>query len=131
MTAEDDDRDLREAFSSLRRDQEGRGPGFVELWRAADGRRGASHRRPALPALAAASALAAAALVALALRHAGPSATPSAPPGTAALSEWTAPTDFLLRTPGREILETLPSLGRDLPAPPEAVETSRERSVSP
>jgi hypothetical protein len=46
---------------------------------------------------------------------------PGPPPPMAAVAQWIAPTDFLLDTPGREIVHTVPRIGRVL----------TPRSVSP
>ncbi|HVT02831.1 MAG TPA: hypothetical protein VHL58_05590 [Thermoanaerobaculia bacterium] len=44
--------------------------------------------------------------------------TEAVAPPSESLSNWHAPTDFLLRTPGRELLEELPSFGSSTPVIP-------------
>jgi len=111
-----DDRDLRESFDALRREDEGASPAFDPMWdRAArrDARRFMLTLRQALWAAAGVGFLAGATIL---YRAASP------PPKTVneevarAFAEWRAPTDFLLRTPGREMLETVPRVGVDLPS---------------
>lgn len=100
MTPEDD-RELAAAFADLRREEEVRTPPFDEIVR-----RGRAHPSRAGRSLAARPLwlAAAAALVALGVwlgvrtREIRPSA--AVPP----LAEWRSPTDFLLATPGRDLL---------------------------
>lgn len=102
----DDDRDLRELYAALRRQEERAAPAFAGV------RALATHDRrgPHSPWVLLGLATAAAALVAGAFFlfripvRPGPSVT-----------EWKAPTDFLLQIPGQEILRTLPRIGRSLP----------------
>jgi hypothetical protein len=98
----DDDPDLRRAFAALRADDAGRVPPFRAAAAA-----GPVRPRPApwLGGLLAAGALVGAVLLTV---RPGPAPVPS-PPWPA--EHWTAPTDFLLRTPGAEILETVPRIG--------------------
>ncbi len=118
----EDDRDLRELFAELRRREQQAVPSFERVWAAAQARRGP---RPRLR-----FALAAAAIVALLLLWLGgtPVPAPEAPP---AVARWTSPTQFLLATPGRELLSTIPALGA--PALPglSAIEPSPQPSVTP
>ena len=60
---------------------------------------------PLLGAALAAAALAASLVAALLARRPPPS-----PAAMAATLDWTAPTDFLLRTPGIEVLDSVPRL---------------------
>jgi hypothetical protein len=100
----DDDRGLRQLFAQLRHEDWAgvspfRAPALGE----------ASRRRQSLRLL-----LAAAAIVLIALLLARPQRNPWNTPshvvdlGAAA---WRSPTDFLLTTPGRELLRTVPALG--------------------
>jgi hypothetical protein len=105
MTNRDDDEtDLRRAFAALRREDTEEAPSFEALLAGAHAVRG--RRRgsvaPLLSGLVAASVAAAA--LAVLTRH-------PTPAPRASLEQWTAPTDFLLKTPGREILETVPRFG--------------------
>ena len=62
-------------------------------------------------------------------------AGPPLPPMTS-IEQWTAPTDFLLETPGRELVETVPRIG-DLgvvganEAADESGSRRKRRSMSP
>lgn len=140
MTGRDDERDfrqdadadLRAAFAALRSEESAQAPSFEAVLGAAS--RGAvRRRRPWLvPALTGTIAAAAVVVAVLAVRH-----TPDAHvPAGVRIEEWTAPTDFLLETPGRDFLETVPRIG-ELPARVvgESSDDGRERrkgrSISP
>jgi hypothetical protein len=99
------DDELRSRFRALRREEEARTPEFripgSVTWR--------GRRRRTAGILAAAACLAAMLAAAYILpmlrtkpRHAGEKAV--------ALTEWRSPTDFLLQTPGRELLRTVPAI---------------------
>jgi hypothetical protein len=96
------DETLRGRFAALRREDEQSVPGFAGLWRA----RARSPRRWTYWL-----ATAACAVVILAgllwLRSVRPG---SKVDKTVSITEWKAPTDFLLETPGREMLRTVPRL---------------------
>src|SRR5688572_3397655 len=94
----DDENDLREAFAVLRREDAKRVPAF-EAVRA----RRRPRRLPPLGGLLAAASVAAAILAVVARRP--------DPPPMASMEEWIAPTDFLLETPGRDIVRTVPRIG--------------------
>jgi hypothetical protein len=94
-----DDGDLREAFAVLRREDERAAPTFEAVRARVRPRRVA----PLGGLLAAASV--AAAVLGVVLRH------PDPPPPPVSMSHWIAPTDFLLETPGREIVQTVPRIG--------------------
>ena len=86
---------LRDAFAELRRSETVHAPRFTTLWSARPKRRQAA----ALRKIVFATLL----LVIVAIsvrRHEQPSIT-----------AWKAPTDFLLVTPGRELLQSTPDLG--------------------
>jgi hypothetical protein len=104
MTPEDD-RKLAEAFADLRREEEGRIPPFAEVVRR--GRARSSRGARFLPArslwLSAAVALVALGVwlgVWLEIPAREPRPSAAVPP----LAEWRSPTDFLLATPGRDLL---------------------------
>jgi len=119
------DPELRAGFAALRRQEEQKAPAFATLWDGAVRRsRAARGRGLRRAALAAASATAALAALAVALSPWVRSGIVSPrPPAWQALSPagrpapsittWRPPTDFLLRTPGEEILAQAPSFGRD------------------
>lgn len=105
------DEELRELFSILRSEDEAHAPPFM----AEQGRR---RNGPPLPSgwrLAAASVFAATVLAALVWLRQGPpriAGVPGrGPVPVISITEWKPPTDFLLNTPGREILRTAPVLG--------------------
>ncbi len=94
-----DDR-LRTAFAELREAETAHVPPFQRLW----GRRG---RRPYTRWAFAVVLLVvvAVSIVPLVRRR----------PVEPSISTWHAPTDFLLQTPGRELLETVPDLKGNTP----------------
>ena len=86
---------LRDAFAELRQSEAARAPRFLTLWPARPKRRQAAALRKFF--------LATVLLIIVALsvrRHEQPSIT-----------AWKAPTDFLLVTPGRELLQSTPDMG--------------------
>lgn len=119
------DRELRAGFAALRRQDEQAAPAFAALWNGAVRRsraaRGRGLRRAALAAASATAALAALAValspwVKSGLLSPRPSARQALSPAgrpAPSITAWRPPTDFLLRTPGEEILVQAPSFGRD------------------
>lgn len=110
------DRDLSERFATLRREEERGSPAFAAVWAAAEARRRPRQGRRVGWRLAA--ALGSAAFVALAVFGRGPHApAPAAGPARIppSITEWRAPTDFLLETPAREVLRSMPRFGREGP----------------
>ncbi|HEX3552469.1 MAG TPA: hypothetical protein VIA62_04485 [Thermoanaerobaculia bacterium] len=123
MNRQDDDQELVAAFAALRREEREQCPPFAEVMRRdrSRSRRSESPRRPRQSwAAAAATLLVVLAVLAawLGLRTPG-ARLPSG--GAPSLAEWRSPTDFLLETPGREILDPA-GLDRSLldfnPTPP-------------
>jgi hypothetical protein len=94
--------DLRDRFAALRREEEQGAPPFAAVRQAARAHR----RRPASRRWLLAPVSVAAALCLLLVWLTERTGTPPpAPPGASlALADWRPPTDFLLQTPGREIL---------------------------
>jgi hypothetical protein len=93
--------------------------------------RGPRHPVWSVGALAVAAAVLVAVIVGVAVRRPAPMPSPMVP-----VEQWTAPTAFLLRTPGLEILETVPRIGGPVPRPqPEGASGGRtvpkRRSESP
>jgi hypothetical protein len=113
-----DDSDLRKLFQEAREADEASAADFHTIRRrAAEGQATSRRLRWGLIALPAAAALA----VGLGLLVAGrgsdtpsPEAVPSEV-SALTLDEWTAPTDFLLETPGRELLGQFPPIGASIP----------------
>lgn len=113
-----DDSDLRRLFEEAREADEASAPDFRRTrHRAAEGQ--ATSRRPrwGLIALPAAAALAVGLGLLLAGRGSDMPSREAVPPEVSALTldEWTAPTDFLLETPGRELLGSFPPIGASIP----------------
>jgi hypothetical protein len=100
-----DDRELRERFAELRRaDQARAGEYLAVLYQPA---RWTRHVRPAKWAAVAGLALVIAVAVLLVER----SKRRYAGSHDVSITEWKSPTDFLLRTPGQEVLQTIPQIG--------------------
>ena len=85
---------LRDAFDTLRHDEAARAPHFEKMWRARPERRA--------PKLAFAAMLLIIVTAVFFVRRPEPP-RPS-------ITAWKAPTDFLLATPGRELLQKTPEL---------------------
>lgn len=113
-----DDRDLHDSFQSLRREEEASVPpiSIHSLGAYEHGRRKLSGKVAAVTACAAAM-LIAAAVVLLPGSHFMPKGWDGErEQGTASISRatittWKPATDFLLDTPGRELLQDVPSIG--------------------
>ena len=104
------DADLRDRFGALRMEEEARAPKFAAL--SAPQPRHRSQRSTfvgRLIATAACLAMVAAAVFWLPLIHKNYHHSSGQP--VASLTQWKAPTDFLLETPGRELLRTVPAIG--------------------
>ena len=106
MTA--NDRDLRDRFAVLRRQEEAKAPRLTG--------RPVSCREPVRPRspaalLAAAACLLATAAAGLWMRTVSHRPQPEPRNPVASLMEWKPPTDFLLETPGHELLRTVPAIG--------------------
>lgn len=101
-----DDRDLRGTFDALRREDAAATPPLRALLDRA--RRGRRARRPFFGWVPAMGVAAAGILLAVAMLRPG-----DGQPSLVSLeaARWQSPTDFLLRVPGAEYLESVPSLG--------------------
>jgi hypothetical protein len=107
-----DDRDLRESFAALRREVEAHVPPISIL-------APPPHKRgyPWLPGKLAAGAIGLAILIAAAVwllpgfRVAHPASNRDREQATASITSWKPATDFLLDTPGRELLQGVPEIG--------------------
>jgi hypothetical protein len=103
----DADDDLRDAFAALRQSDR---TGIPSVGRLLQERR---PRRRMIALRFAAVAMLLIIVVAAALLH-----RKEEPPADAtALLQWRAPTDVLLKTPGSELLDSVPSLRYSLPGP--------------
>jgi hypothetical protein len=113
------DRELRDRFAALRRQEAEAAPGLGTLLdRAAADRLGTRRPGSRFRPLAAATVAAAIALLALVVTTLPPVRTRMFSPRPRlmrplpSITAWRAPTDFLLHTPGEEILSKAPELGR-------------------
>ncbi len=101
-----DDSRLRECFASLRRAEEATTPGFERIMG-----RTRLEVRVGFRGLAAAASIVLVALTGMIFwvshRHPSPTQHAAAP----MLADWRSPTDFLLKTPGQDLLHTVPPLG--------------------
>jgi hypothetical protein len=97
------DNTLRRGFAALRREEDQQTPEFATLWRS----RARAQRRQARWFAAAACALIAL-LAFLWIRSVQRRPDDKT---VASITEWKAPTDFLLETPGSELLRTVPEIG--------------------
>jgi hypothetical protein len=102
------DGDLRARFRALRREEEAQAPDFLLPTRSADG---TSRRWAGGNLVAVAACLATIVAVAFLLRLYSPRMERQARSPVASVTEWKAPTDFLLQTPGQELLRTMPAIG--------------------
>ena len=100
MTPEDD-RTLAAAFAALRREEEGRTAPFAEVVRRGRARPPRAGLLPARPLWLAAAVALAVLGVWLGVWWGIPAREPRP---TIPLAEWRSPTDFLLATPGRDLL---------------------------
>jgi hypothetical protein len=110
MTERGEDR-LRGLFEAWRREADAAVPPFERFLKEQGGRSRPRPRRIRFLRLTAAAALAAVIVLGrLAGREAPPAAPSRVPVST--LASWKSPTDWLLKTPGREMLDSVPALGR-------------------
>ena len=105
---EQDDHHLKQAFEALRREGSAGTPPFGTTVAAARARQTAAPRRRAL-GLAAVVVVAVAAVVVVST---GRNLTGGPLGIDLATVRWQAPTDFLLKLPGDELLRSVPQLGR-------------------
>jgi hypothetical protein len=101
-----DDPDLRARFASLRQSFERRMPSFDSVIR-----RARAGRRPPLRALAVAPVLVVLVFAATLLPWTHRAPSPALNDPNAGILAWKAPTDFLLDIPGRELLQSVPTIG--------------------
>jgi hypothetical protein len=100
-----EDKDLRERFAALRREEEAQAPDFVVL----TGRRQRQRVAKLIPISVCLAAILAAAIFLVRPVLQKPVQKPVG--AVASITEWKAPTDFLLETPGRELLRNVPAIG--------------------
>jgi len=102
------DEDLRDRFAALRREEEARTPEFARLLKTRVER---VRRWPAVSMTAAAVCTVIVIAVALWLGRAAWRPHQEQRAAVASITAWKSPTDFLLETPGSEMLRTMPELG--------------------
>ncbi len=119
-----DDRDLERLFRASRRLDEAQAPAFSRF-RRREASRPVRLIRFALP-VSLALLVVTAGLVLLRPRLA--SRTP--PPTVRSIAEWEAPTDFLLRTPGYELLGPPPPLHESIPRLPKVKRRDETKGIS-
>ena len=123
------DRDMREIFAALRREEKARVPEFVVPVRVGhEPGRGKIQGK----LVAATACLATVIVVALWLRPTTPTKSYQS---VALITAWKPPTNFLLDTPGRELLRTVPAIGEwpggALASSPEQKQRPAGKQVSP
>jgi len=112
VTRKDEDRELVRLFEELRRADDASAPPFRRVLE----RPQARARAPSLGSVAAVSASVLALLILwLAGSWRPPRGTQRASAGTVGLGDWKSPTDFLLLTPGGELLDSKPTLLERVP----------------
>jgi hypothetical protein len=102
-----DDAELRKRFAALRDEELARIPGFEQVVR-----RVRLGPYMGLRALTVSAALVVVAIVTVPHIFREPTPVPEVVVPT--LAQWRAPTDFLLNTPGRDVLHTIPQIGEPL-----------------
>lgn len=129
----EDDRDLYDAFAAVRREEEARVPPIAMLLTAA---RRQGCRKLSGKLIAATVCLASLIAVSVWLprvhvAHKG--STREREQAEASIASWKPATDFLLETPGRELLEDVPSIGEwhgeIMPGPGESHRPFRKRAL--
>jgi hypothetical protein len=101
------DDELRNRFAALRLEEEAQAPEFSLLPPATGSGRRWIRGKLVAAAVCVVAMLASVVLLRLVAFKPGPE--PSKP--VVSLAEWRAPTDFLLETPGQELLRTVPAIG--------------------
>jgi hypothetical protein len=101
------DQDLRARFAELRREEESQAPQFVFPSQGSTGQ----VRRWSTGKLIAGAVCVVTLVAAAWLLRPAPHRPDRTGQPVASLMEWRSPTDFLLETPGRELLRSVPSIG--------------------
>ena len=128
----DEDADLERAFEALRREEADTAPDFGTM--VARARHGLGETEPGPGLLRAGGGLlVAASLVAAVVLTVVPRGPRPAPPSLTSIEHWVAPTDFLLQTPGLEVLSTVPRIGGppSLPGSEEPSQQPRPQRSTP
>jgi hypothetical protein len=104
----DSDQDLRDRFRALRQEEETRAPELADLLRRVPVR---ASSKSARRLIVAAALLAATVATVLLFWPTLPSFHQNPGKPVVSITQWKSPTEFLLDTPGRDILRTVPSMG--------------------
>lgn len=104
-----EDKRLRKLFEEVRRKVQDSTPSFRQTWRAAQSRRLPERSGSGFLRFAAVSVLVLAVGISLYMVGRVFFQAVIVPYQERSLSQWKAPTDFLLRTPGMEILQSVPT----------------------
>ena len=110
-----DEKRLRELFESARRRDEASAPRFREVLRRERPRERAIRIPLAARLAAIAIAFALIGLLAVSRRVARPTVVPPVTGELLSSPRWSGPTDFLLATPGRDLLRSTPRIGAPMP----------------
>jgi hypothetical protein len=114
MSGQWQDQQLREHFQELRRDETGSAPSFSVTCAAAYAKNRDFGRAMLKWRLAAVAAVALLLVVASVFLLQRPWPRGSEEAKMASLSDWRSPTEWLLQTPGRQLLKSVPKLGEPL-----------------
>jgi hypothetical protein len=104
-----DDSEIRQRFAQLREADRESAPSFAQIYGRGRARRKLAAMPRVRPLLIGAAAAAVFAAIWLAKARSFSRSTTA--PTIATITTWRAPTDILLRTPGSELLGTMPALG--------------------
>jgi hypothetical protein len=124
-----EDRDLARLFEELRRADEASAPPLKDVLGRERAGRGAPARVALFRFATLTALLVAAALAAVLIRRPAGETADREPPVT--LAQWKSPTDWLLRTPGSELLDELPTLPGSVPEYPGFEGAERVRGETP
>ncbi len=104
-----DDPEIRQRFAALRDEESKRVPAFEHVLRR-------TRSTPTLSLRAVAGSVCAVVVLAIVAALAVPQLRAPRPPDAdvPSLAQWRAPTDFLLNTPGQELLQGFPRIGESL-----------------
>jgi hypothetical protein len=102
-----DENEIRRRFAQLRESDRVGAPSFAQTYA-----RARSRRASAAPHVSSLLIAAAAAILIVAVWQANSRSL--SPSTTTAIATWRAPTDVLLRTPGSELLSTMPALNKSI-----------------
>ena len=114
MNQDWEEQKLRELFHELKQEDERFAPSFARDWEAALSRLGKARSPRRLVRVATAAMMLILLIGSVAVFFSHPSRKPAlteTPGSTIFLSQWRSPTNFLLQSPGEQLLKTVPHLG--------------------